>query len=92
MPATLHQAGSAANDQRLGETQLHYAEQNEQEIHRHGAVDARQLHLQSRGQDRDRQVAEKSWQVVRLPVPKGITERNHARGRGEADEELRLDR
>ena len=72
LPDALHQACGAANQQRLRQAQFQHAQQNEQEIHRHGAVDAGQLHFQSRGQDGYGQVAEESHQILRLPMRKGI--------------------
>ena len=92
LPYALEQRCRATDDQRLGKAQLHDAHQDEQEIHRHRAVDAWQLHLESRGQHRHRQVAGEPHQIVRLPVRQGIGEDAHPQGHSDADECLRRDR
>ncbi|PYX97705.1 MAG: hypothetical protein DMG71_02340 [Acidobacteria bacterium] len=50
---TLHQDRSASQGQRLTKAQFQNAQQNEKEVHRHGARDARQIHFESRGHQCD---------------------------------------
>jgi hypothetical protein len=65
----LHQRRATANHQRFGKIQLEHAQQNEQEVHRHGAVEPGQLKFEIGGEHGDQQVAGKSRQVDTLPVP-----------------------
>jgi hypothetical protein len=65
----LCQGRGAAKHQRLGKIQFEHAQQNKQEVDRHGAVDAGQLNFETGSENRDQQVAEKSAQVDTLPVP-----------------------
>ena len=55
---TLHQNGRSGQSQRLRKTQFQYAQQDEQEVHRHGAGDAGQPDFQPGRQNRDQQVTD----------------------------------
>ena len=68
VPQALHQNRRAANEQCLGQRQLHDREQNEDEQHRQRAGDAGQRYFQARSDDGQRQIAEKADQILRLPA------------------------
>jgi hypothetical protein len=43
LPDALHERGGAPDHKGFRKSQIHHAQQDEEEIHRHGAVDAGQL-------------------------------------------------
>ena len=77
----LRQGCGAAEYQRLGKVQFEHAQQDEQKVHRHGAVEAGQLNFQAGRENGDQEVADKSGQVDASASAKGRTPSPPYRGR-----------
>ena len=64
IPDALYENSAAANRQSFRETQFSNAKQDEKEVHRHRSRDAGQTDFQTRGGDRNRDVAEQAYQIL----------------------------
>src|SRR5690349_12595482 len=68
LPDALNKCRRAADNKSLREAQLQNAQQDEEEINGHCAVNARELYFQTRSQYGNREIAGETHQVMRLPV------------------------
>ena len=73
----LHDYRGAAQSHSFREAQFQHAQQQEQEVHRHRAGDARQVHFQPRSHQRDDQITEKLERVAARAVQDRIGQHTH---------------
>src|ERR1035437_131762 len=68
LPDTLHHRAGAPQRQSLAQGHLAHAYEDEEKIHRHRALNSRQVYLESGDQDASPQVAEEAQQVIGVPA------------------------
>lgn len=88
IPHSLQQGRHAADHQSFGKREFEDADENEQEIHRHGPVDPRKHYLQPGSEQRNHQIADETNPVIGVPLEGGRGNYGHPDHRGEQDEEL----
>src|SRR5205085_1936983 len=85
-PDALHQNRQATHSQRFGHGEIGNANQDEQEIHRHGSGNSREPHFHGRSQDGQQQVAEVPWQIRELRLEQQAAgEQRESQGDDQAD-------
>src|ERR1700730_14836776 len=85
---TLDQDGSRSQEQHLREAKLQYSQQDEQEVHRHGAGDSGQTDLEPRRKNPDQQVTDELRDVSARGFDGSVRENTRARQDDKADEYL----
>ena len=84
----LDQDGGGRQSQSLGKAQFQYAQQDEQEVHRHRAGDPGQADLEPGRQNRDQQVADELRDVLAGGTDGAVQQHTRARHDDKADKHL----